>query len=1202
MASDSPPSDEAAGLTTEAESDAPVYEFKSEDEAPDPRLGDMRLLHHSGDIAKLLLRSGHGRFLPGNGDEVLARWRRVHPPEEAASSSGSSSSSGSRSSKQGCLVPAFSTAELQSLEGEAAACSPVLASIGASVLPAFVEAAVRCMVGGEVALVCCERRHLLPKQYDHCPDRVAAAAAAAAGSFRPSSSGSSSRAYAALHKASLHSSRKAIRRLDKQRRQLGECRQQQQQHEQQQKQQHAQQEQQGQQQDHEQGQEQQQEEQQQQERRMHRQRHPNHGEVPDTHEPCAAVTAADCCSCCWGPSAAAESALSAAAGGAASAAKDKAAAAATAMWFVLELVAVRPLQRLDEAGLVVVSPLFSAGGRRFSKGGDLLLLQLAAVCPSRCCQLQQLGCLCSSVQAPPEDALLQQLLLHPRRTLRGLTQQQEEVPISRTSAAAAAAAAAAAPVASCTAAAAGASSPVLHTVELPLSVSSLPFVGLMHVLKHLGIGDCVLARLQGPAALSLQQQQQRQQQQHEKSPVASGSSNSDGQHAGHVPLQCLCSSCSSPSFAAAQRNAAAGAAREEVAIATAAAAACCFFKDVSPPRENVLCLFVRLLGWKRLENIKIPSPIHLNQTAGVVGFDLWPNQQQAEAATATTTTAAAAAAAAAAAPHPIYADEQTTVLLRLRIDAEVSLLPQVAAAAAAALSAEAAAEAVAAHSDNGSSAAAALQLQQQGCVPLLPLLFDACDSECLAAGGELTLQPQPQQQQQQQQKQQQHVWLVLSLSSIATVPLWLRAALQRLHLGQTARVLLPPDLLLLQQPQASHAQRMQQLQQQQRQLAADKRVDCVQQQQQEQLQEQQDLQLVLGLPVASWEGIWLLHLSEEQSQATTATAAPPAAEDAVAAASPQQQQQQQQERFVGPTAEELQEAVRGIHALEKGSASKVTPHLLRYKPQKLRQVLLLLSKQQQQQQQQMVVQAVEGLELNCRATVSFAGILGRRADAWALSGEEKAAFVVSLKEEGNLLFKHGWIAAALSVYKKGLDVCRMSAAYSLLAQQQQQQQQQPLLLPVREGSSPLSAKEPLGSSSELSLAATQALCCSLSLNAASCCLRLGAPREASNHCDIALACAAYKPQQQKQQQQQQQQQQREGEEGFDCVRSQRTAWIRKAVALQACEETEKALEAARAAALLCPEDKQTRALLLELQQKWQRERQQAAAAMRGFLL
>ena len=214
------------------------------------------------------------------------------------------------------------------------------------------------------------------------------------------------------------------------------------------------------------------------------------------------------------------------------------------------------------------------------------------------------------------------------------------------------------------------------------------------------------------------------------------------------------------------------------------------------------------------------------------------------------------------------------------------------------------------------------------------------------------------------------------------------------------------------------------------------------------------------------------------------------------------------------------------------------------------------------------------------------------------------------------LLQHGWIAAALDAYKKGLDVCRMSAAYSLLTQQQQQQQQQLLQLAA---ASPLSAKGSLGSTDELSLAAAQALCCNLSLNVASCCLRLKQFREANTHCDVALACAMHSssttssssssttsssssssttsssssttsssnnnngeghgavvPQEQEQQQQQKQQQQQQQQQGFESLRMQQTAWLRKALALQACKETEKALEAARAAAKLSPKDKQSR--------------------------
>ena len=57
-----------------------VYDFKSDDEAPDPRIGDLRILHYKGNLAKLLLRSG----------------------QVTTSSSSSSSSSNTNSSSSSC--------------------------------------------------------------------------------------------------------------------------------------------------------------------------------------------------------------------------------------------------------------------------------------------------------------------------------------------------------------------------------------------------------------------------------------------------------------------------------------------------------------------------------------------------------------------------------------------------------------------------------------------------------------------------------------------------------------------------------------------------------------------------------------------------------------------------------------------------------------------------------------------------------------------------------------------------------------------------------------------------------------------------------------------------------------------------------------------------------------------------------------------
>ncbi|CDJ43952.1 hypothetical protein, conserved [Eimeria tenella] len=85
-------SEEEAGLTTEAESDAPVYDFKSDDEAPDPRLGDLRILHYKGNIAKLLLRTGQ------------ASHRSSSSSSNSSNGSSSSRSSSSSSSRGGVGV------------------------------------------------------------------------------------------------------------------------------------------------------------------------------------------------------------------------------------------------------------------------------------------------------------------------------------------------------------------------------------------------------------------------------------------------------------------------------------------------------------------------------------------------------------------------------------------------------------------------------------------------------------------------------------------------------------------------------------------------------------------------------------------------------------------------------------------------------------------------------------------------------------------------------------------------------------------------------------------------------------------------------------------------------------------------------------------------------------------------------------------
>ena len=142
--------------------------------------------------------------------------------------------------------------------------------------------------------------------------------------------------------------------------------------------------------------------------------------------------------------------------------------------------------------------------------------------------------------------------------------------------------------------------------------------------------------------------------------------------------------------------------------------------------------------------------------------------------------------------------------------------------------------------------------------------------------------------------------------------------------------------------------------------------------------------------------MWLLQMSHGDDDRREAAEGAPRASPACVPLSPEQQQQESE---TSSTAE-LKRVIEALQSIERGEPSSAVPHRLDCCPERLRFLLLLLAghhqqqnapqqplreqegqqHQQQQDDDEQQVPELESLEANCRAVVSFMGILGRVGD------------------------------------------------------------------------------------------------------------------------------------------------------------------------------------------------------------------------------